>query len=240
MGIPEHLVELSADCRAAMQADPGHQLRPALRHALYAACGSDHDPVAEGTRGWLGALAAGRALPVWEAAIPGLWAAVQARNPRGVAPGLEEGFDLPWRALAAVEAQLLHGPLGTGTAAPDPTVEAILTWRRSLGVPIPANAWAATQAVYAARPLPGAGFAAFAPGAAPDAQLTDSDAFPGLDAAGWGVRAAAGPANLRGTGGLQPVLDPSRCRVFWTWWLAAALPEAWRRAEATAGGSGGL
>jgi hypothetical protein len=221
--LPEPLPALAAAALAEMQADPRHRLPHQRRQAVYGALAAI--PALRAAPLWLAVMAAERVLPLFRARCPDdtlppalLAAAVgvlEGKVDPAAAGALEaEGYRASKNAWG-YEADGLPWPVGLAADA------ALRALREARGYqPLTNLAPYLSQGTVALQVEP----ASDPPRAEPasGAEVLHDEALCQMEAGDTASVAAVAAA----ASDLGPDCDPERLRIFWTWWLQAALPAA--------------
>jgi hypothetical protein len=250
--LPHDLLQVIADALTNMRSNPAHHLAPFYRYQLYRTLGrlvgsesSSHEGSGDSVspvRAWLAILTAEHTLPIFEGATFVLEDIDEdfLRLPRqliGMSKDLMRGqVDLRSARWDAGEAHERFGnwvdeayydsnaaPLNAvlaGTVAQRALSEAAgLDYFQSM-TPEKEQRWLQPPEISTSPQDRGLNLQSQEPEQLTDEQLV----YEGGDAAGIAAVAyACSPTSVR--------CEPERLEEFWTWWLATALPEAWKLAS---------
>jgi len=229
--LPETVETLVGTVLAEIEADPRHQLPHQRRRELYATIRAHMDQSGANVLGWLAVMTAERVHPIFQESHPD---DTLPRELLDTAVGVLRGA-VDDRTVAEMEDLAYHAS-GNGWGYD----EVELPW------PADMAAQAAYHALMEARgrePLQhldrihvlgevdlDSGELSEYPEPISGEQFTDEQLCTDINSDTAAPAAVASSCNAGG-----PACDPEKLRLFWTWWLTEAIPQAWKTAHEEAG-----
>jgi hypothetical protein len=228
ISLPKEIQELVNSALAEVNSDPLHRLAPQRRQQIYVAFKANANPVGRRACGWLAVITAKKVLPLFQQEFPEdklpqdlidtAIGVMQGRVDDATADDiLDEGYHASGNAWGYDETEITWNADLGGSAAYHALKEARgqepfdnLEREYKLGVvSVPSREWVDKY------PQPTKGD-----------QFTDEDLCQTENSDTAAVAAVAFACQPDG-----PLCDPSKLQEFWTWWLTAAIPEAWKTAQ---------